>query len=186
VWLFRVPLLTGLARAWVVDEPLTKADAIVVLGGHPELRAVEAARLYHLGIAPRILYMDVKIPPGLDPGIMPSEREETRRLLVTNNVPESAMTAIGGAVANTYDESLAVRAWALQNGAKSILITTDLFHTRRARHQFKKEFKATGVQVRVHAVIPPDYGVNNWWRQEDGFLAFQNEILKSVYYCFAH
>src|SRR5262245_1055099 len=31
----RAPLLTGLATAWVVDEPVTKADAIVVLGGRP-------------------------------------------------------------------------------------------------------------------------------------------------------
>src|ERR1039458_2085853 len=56
---FRSPLLTGLANAWIVNEPLERADAIVVLGGGLEIRPFEAARLYHEGLAPKVLLMDV-------------------------------------------------------------------------------------------------------------------------------
>jgi uncharacterized SAM-binding protein YcdF (DUF218 family) len=181
-WFFRAPLLTGLAKAWVVDEPLAKADAIVILGGRPDLRAIEAARLYQQGLAPRILYMDVKLSPSSEIGIIPSEREQTRRLLLSNNVPESALTAIGQAVASTYDESRAVRAWMDQTGLRAIIIPTDLAHTRRVRWLFRKELKGLQAQIEVHAIQPKEYGVSNWWRHEEGLIAFQNEFLKSVYY----
>ena len=32
-YVFRAPLLRGAASVWIVSDPLTKADAIVVLGG---------------------------------------------------------------------------------------------------------------------------------------------------------
>jgi uncharacterized SAM-binding protein YcdF (DUF218 family) len=182
VWLLRAPLLTAAARAWVVDQPLAKAQAIVVLGGRPDLRAIEAARLYQQGLAPRILYMDVKLGPSAEIGIIPSEREQTRRLLLSNNVPESAIFAIGNAVASTYDESCAVRNWMTQTGYRDIIIPTDLAHTRRVRWIFGKELKSVGAQIQVHAIPPANYQVNNWWCHEDGLEAFESEFVKLAYY----
>ena len=181
-WLFRAPLLTTFARIWVVDDSLVKADAIVIPGGRPDLRAIEAARLYQQGLAPRILYMDVKLSPSSEMGIIPSEREQTRRLLLSNNVPESALTAIGQSVVNTHDESLAVRDWMAASGLHSIIITTDISHTRRVRWLFKKELKGMPAEIRIHAIQPKEYGVNNWWQHEEGLIAFQNEFLKDIYY----
>lgn len=181
-WWLRAPLLSGFASDWVVDEPLAKADAIVIPGGRPDLRAVEAARLYQQGLAPRILYMDVRLSPSSELGIIPSEREQTRRLLLSNNVPESAMTAIGHAVVNTYDESMAVRDWMASSGLHSVIITTDLSHTRRVRWLFKKELKGMSAEIRVHAIQPKEYSVTNWWQHEEGLIAFQNEFLKDIYY----
>jgi uncharacterized SAM-binding protein YcdF (DUF218 family) len=154
----------------------------VVLGGKPELRAIEAARLYRQGIAPQIVYMDVKLCPAAELGIIPSERDQTRRLLLSNNIPETAMAVVGHQVATTYDESLAVRAWLATNSAKSILIATDLSHTRRARWIFRRELKGTGVQVHVLAIKPKEYGVSDWWRHEEGLIAFQNECIKLTFY----
>jgi hypothetical protein len=96
-----------------------------------------------------------------------------------NNVPESALLAVGTNVASTYDESRAVRAWAKQTGATSIIITTELFHTRR-------ELRDTPVKIYVSAVDPVRYKINNWWRNEEGLIAFQNEVIKSVYYRFEY
>ena len=52
-WLFRTPILRGAAHAWIVNQPIARADAIVVLGGGLDTRPAEAARLYHLGLAPQ-------------------------------------------------------------------------------------------------------------------------------------
>ena len=68
-YVFRVPLLTGLAGAWVVNDPVAKADAIVILGGGLENRPFAAAKLFHDGVAPRILYMDVRLSPAEEMGI---------------------------------------------------------------------------------------------------------------------
>ncbi|MGA3181755.1 MAG: YdcF family protein [Verrucomicrobiota bacterium] len=185
-YIFRAPLLTDVARAWVVNDAVTNADAIVVLGGKPELRPYEATQLYHAGVAPRVIYMNVKLSPLAEQGLTLSEREITRRVLLANHVPETALVAVGDGVATTYDESRAVRAWLATNNAKSILIVTDLSHTRRAKWIFSKELKGTGVQVYVHAIRPSEYALTNWWQHEEGVIAFQNEFLKDIYYHFKY
>jgi uncharacterized SAM-binding protein YcdF (DUF218 family) len=126
--------------------------------------------------------MDVKLNPAAELGLVLSEREITRQVLLSNHVPETALVAVGHGVATTYDESLAVRAWLATNSAKSILIATDLSHTRRARWIFRKQLKGAGVQVHVSAIQPKEYGVTNWWLHEEGLIAFQNEFIKSLYY----
>jgi uncharacterized SAM-binding protein YcdF (DUF218 family) len=147
-----------------------------------ENRPFAAAKLFHDGLAPKILYMDVKLSPTTELGITLPEAELTRRVLLSNNVPETAIEAIGNGVASTYDESRAVRAWIEKTGAKTIIIPTDIFHTRRARWLFRKELKGTGAQIRIVAVDPRQYQATNWWRHEEGLIAFQNECIKSVYY----
>jgi uncharacterized SAM-binding protein YcdF (DUF218 family) len=181
-YLFRATLLTGLAEAWVVNDPVTKADAIVILGGGPETRPFAAARLYHDGVAPMVLYTDVRAGPAEELGITLREAELTHRILLSNGVPATAMTLIGTNVASTYDESRAVRAWIEKSGAKSIIIPTDPFHTRRVRWIFSKELRGTKTAIHVVPVNPTRYRVKDWWRHEEGWVAFQNEVIKYIYY----
>jgi uncharacterized SAM-binding protein YcdF (DUF218 family) len=181
-YFFRAPLLIGMANLWVVNEPVARADAIIILGGGLENRPFAAAKLFHDGLAPKILYMDVKPGPTTELGITVPEKELTHRVLLSNNVPEAAMEAIGDGVTSTYDESRAVRAWVEKTGAKSLIIPTDLFHTRRARWLFHKELKGTGAEVRIVAVNTRQYDATNWWKNEQGLIAFQNEWIKSLYY----
>ncbi len=185
-YIFRAPLLSGLAQAWVVNDPVSKADAIVILGGGVENRPFAAAKLFHDGVAPQILYMNVRLNPAEEMGIILTESEQTRRILLSNGVPEAAMTVIGTNVSSTYDESRAVRAWVEQSGAKTILIPTDPFHTRRARWIFKKELRGTKTKTQVIAINAVRYRVKDWWQHEEGWIAFQNEVVKHVYYRFKY
>jgi uncharacterized SAM-binding protein YcdF (DUF218 family) len=181
-FVFRAPLLTGLANAWIVNEPLAKADAIVVLGGGLETRPFEAARLYHKGFAPKILLMNVKPSPTTQLGITAPEKDLTRQVLLKQEVPDSDCITIGDAVASTYDESRAVRAWLVTNHASRIIIPTDLFHTRRVRWLFRKELKGTSTRVLVAVAPTEQYQATNWWHHEEGLIAFQNEVIKYLYY----
>ena len=181
-WCFRAPLLTGLANAWIVNEPLEKSDAIVVLGGGVENRPFEAARLYHRGLAPKILLMDVKLNPTTKLGLLPAEKDLTRRVLRKLEVPESALLVVGESVASTYDEARAVRAWAGKTKATRVIIPTDLFHTRRVRWLFRQQLKDTGTRVQVAAVTPKTYRAGDWWQHEEGLIAFQDEVIKYGYY----
>jgi uncharacterized SAM-binding protein YcdF (DUF218 family) len=185
-YVFRASLLTGLAEAWVINDPVTKADAIVVLGGGLENRPFAAARLYHDGIAPMVIYTDVRPGPAEELGITPREAELTHRILLGNGVPETAMRLIGTNVASTYDESRAVRAWVEKSGAKMIIIPTDPFHTRRVRWIFSKELRDSKTDIHVVPVNPVRYRVDDWWRHEEGVTAFQNEIIKYLYYRFEY
>ena len=185
-FVFRAPLLTGVAQAWVVNEPTPHADAIVVLGGGLENRPFAAARLFHDGVAPRILFMDVKLSPAEEIGVTSAEGEVTHRVLLSKGVPDTAMTMIGSSVGSTYDESKAVQAWMEKSGTKSIIIPTDVFHTRRVRWVFGRELRNTKAEIHVVAIDPLRYKINDWWLHEEGVLAFQNEFLKFVYYRFKY
>jgi uncharacterized SAM-binding protein YcdF (DUF218 family) len=181
-WLARAPLLTALARAWIIDDKPQKADAIVVLGGGVESRPFAAAQLYNEGFAPAVLIMDVSLSPTEELGIKDPERDVTRRILTRQGVPEAAIQSVGQSVHNTYEESLAVRAWAQTNDAKRLLITTEIFHTRRVRWLFRKRFRGTGTEIRVVAAQPREYAATNWWKNEQGLINFQNEWVKFPYY----
>ena len=181
-YFFRAPLLRAAANAWIINEPLVKADAVVVLGGGLETRPFEAARLYHQGLADKILIMNPKPSPRAKLGVIPLETELTRQILVKLNVPESDLEVVGNGVSSTYDESIAVRNWIQTNGARRVIIPTDLFHTRRVRWLFHKELKPTGAQVVVDALADPQYTPADWWHREEGVVAFQNEMIKYVYY----
>src|SRR5215813_5925414 len=58
-WTARKPLLRELAALWIVSDPITHADAIVVLGGDFQMRPWVAAQLYRRGVADKILISQV-------------------------------------------------------------------------------------------------------------------------------
>jgi uncharacterized SAM-binding protein YcdF (DUF218 family) len=182
LWYFRAPLLTGLARAWVVEDELKKTDAIVVLAGGIETRPFAAAEWYAGGVAPTVLVSSTRATRTDKLGITLPGTDVNKRVLLANHVPESAIVMVGTNNASTRDEAVAVRDWVRQTGAKVVLVTTDLFHTRRARWVFQKELKGTGAEVRIRAVPQIQYQVTNWWQDEEGLLAFQNEVVKYAYY----
>jgi uncharacterized SAM-binding protein YcdF (DUF218 family) len=175
-------LLGGIADIWIVNDPIEKADAIVVLGGGLETRPAEAARLYQKGIAPKILVLNVQSNSTDLLGITIPDTELAIFLLLKKEIPESAITVIGHGVANTHDECIAVRHWAEENKPKRLIFPTDPFHTRRVKWFFKKTLRETGTEVRTVAVPVKEYSGTNWWQNEKGVIAFQNEVLKFGYY----
>ena len=179
---FRAPLLRGLAEAWITSEPMVDADAIVILGGGLQTRPFEAARLYHQGLAPKILLLNARRNDTDDLGITTPSTELTRQVLLNKGVPEGAVVVIGEGVASTHDECVAVRAWVETNHAKRIIIPTDPFHTRRVQWFFRKALKGTGAEIRTEAVTPREYTATDWWQHEEGLIAFQNEVIKFAYY----
>jgi uncharacterized SAM-binding protein YcdF (DUF218 family) len=181
-YIFRAPLLGGLAKAWIVNEPLVHADAIVVLGGGLETRPFAAAQLYKQNYAHKILIMNVRSSPTTQLGITAPEKDLTRRIFLKLGVPASDVVDLGNGVTSTFDESMAVRGWVQTNSVKNLIVLTDMFHTHRASWLFRKQLKSTGVRVTVAAVAARDYTATDWWRHEDGLIAFQNELIKYAYY----
>jgi uncharacterized SAM-binding protein YcdF (DUF218 family) len=179
---FRAPILTALARAWVVDEPLQKADAILVPGGGIGWRPVEAAKLYHEGYAPKILILDVKPDTAVDVGVRAPDRDLMREVLIKKGVPDTNIIGIGKAVSSTYQDICVARDWAQSTAAKRILITTDIFHTHRLKWVARKVLDRNGIQSEVHAIIPPEYSLTNWWQTEEGLMSCNEEVIKYLMY----
>ena len=181
-YVFRAPLLRASADFWIVNQPAANADAIVVLGGGLETRPFVAAKLCREGLATRILLMNVKPSTTTELGITPTEQELTRKVLLSQGMTETNLVEIGNRVSSSYEESLAVRNWVKQTGARRIIIPTDLFHTRRVRWLYAKELDGLNVEVIVVAVPQREYTASDWWQHEKGLIAFQNEVIKFAYY----
>lgn len=180
--LYHAALLTALGKLWTVDETLTKADAIVVLGGGVQTRPFAAAKLYREGFAPKVIVINVERSPTDQMGLTLPESQLITDVLLREGVPGDAITLVGENVSSTYEEALAVSDWLKQTGARHLLVPTESFHTRRVNWIFKKVLHSIGTDVQVKAVEPGSYHYTDWWQTEKGLIEFQNEVIKFAYY----
>jgi uncharacterized SAM-binding protein YcdF (DUF218 family) len=186
MWLARLPILRGIAVLWIVSDEIEPADAIVVLGGGLDVRPFAAASLYERGFAALILVSNPKESSAEVQDAVPADSELNREVLLKLGVPASSIMLFGSGLSNTYEETRALVAWAKSTGAKSVIIPTDFFATRRLRWILGREFDGSGIRVSVQAVSPRRYSVNDWWLHEEGLITFRNEVLKYLYYRFKY
>src|SRR6266536_1816479 len=182
IWLERERVLRGAADLWIVSDVVTHADAVVVLGGGLEVRPYAAAKLYQDGVVNKILVSQVVEERSARLGVIPGHTELNRTVLLKLGVPEAAIDTFGTANKNSAEEATALRTWADQNHATVIIIPTEIFTSRRLRWILSREFDESSVRIEVPAFDPPGYTRAEWWKTEPGLIAFQNEVLKYVYY----
>jgi uncharacterized SAM-binding protein YcdF (DUF218 family) len=177
-------MLTGLARLWIVDDPLTKADAIVVLGGGLQSRPFVAAELYRQGLAPKVVVMNIEHNNTEGLGLTQSETSLLKEVLIKRGVPEEALVFIGNEVSSTYEEVLALRDWAQTTKVRRLIVPTEPFHTRRVKWLFTKILNKdiSPTEVLVTSTKPVSSASTNWWQTEKGLIEFQNEVVKFLYY----
>ena len=181
VWLERAPLLRGAAELWIVSDPITAADAVAVLGGGLDSRPFEAADLYKKGLVRKVLVSQVVEGRASTMGLIPGHSELNRIVLLKLGVPDTAIEIFGEANGSTRDEAVALRDWADRHGVSRIIIPTGVFSARRVRWIFDREFVGSSVAIEI-ATIGQSYSHAEWWKSEAAMIAFQNEILKYLYY----
>jgi len=169
-WLQSEPLLQEAANLWIVSDPLTHADAIVVLGGNSQTRPPVAAELYRNGLANKVLVSH------------PSDCQRNRAALLKLGVPASAIESFGKVNTNTREEAFALREWAERNAASVFIIPSEPFMTRRVQWIFRREFSGAPTMIEVQPFNTPDYSHERWWKTEKGSIAFKEELLKYLYY----
>jgi hypothetical protein len=98
------------------------------------------------------------------------------------DVVAGAIETFGTANKNTRDEAVALREWTKRNAASAFIIPSEIFSARRVRWIFRHEFFGMAVSIEVPSVEPRGYTRWDWWKTEQGLLAFQNEVLKYIYY----
>lgn len=181
VWLEGAPLLRGAADLWSVSDPITPADAVAVLGGDLDTRPFEAADLYKKGLVRKVLVSQVVEGRASTMGFIPGHSELNRIVLLKLGVPDTAIEIFGEANGSTRDEAVALRMWADRHGVSRIIIPTGVFSARRVRWIFDREFVGSAVDIEI-ATIGQNYSHAEWWKSEKAMIAFQNEILKYLYY----
>src|SRR6266540_2826923 len=182
IWLERESLLRSAADLWIVSDPITRGDAVVVLGGGLGVRPYVAADLYRQGIVRKILVSQVAEERFVTMGVILGHTETNRKILLQLGVPDTAIETFGIANKNTADEAVALRDWGDRNAAAVLVIPTEIFSARRVGWIFRHIFSGKAVRIEVPSFEPGSYNRAEWWKTKYGLIAFQKEVLKYIYY----
>ena len=182
VWVSRAPILRAAANAWIISDNVLPADAVAVLGGGLDVRPFAAADYYRQGLVKKVLVAAVRTSPSEKLHVLPSHVELNRDVLIKLGVPENAIETFGTELSSTFEESMALRAWAERNQAIRIIVPTEVFSSRRVKWMLTRAMAGTATQVEVPVLNSAEYTRDEWWRYEQGLIAFQNEVIKYFYY----
>ncbi|MGH9459168.1 MAG: YdcF family protein [Thermoanaerobaculia bacterium] len=158
----------AVARFLIVQDPLRKADAILVLGSQRMTRTVEAGALHRDGWARTIILTPNDSPElerifaelGLN---IPRFSDLQIDALVQMGVPPGDIRMLEGNPASTLDEAELMADLARKRDWSRVIVVTTAYHTRRARCYFDREETAELDFVirdsRFETVHP-----RRWWR----------------------
>jgi uncharacterized SAM-binding protein YcdF (DUF218 family) len=171
----------------IVNEPLEKADVLVVLAGAEVERWLEAADLYREGYAPHLL-----LSPGYeDPlgselrarGIRyPRPIDVHRDAIVQLGVPAQAIEIMPLGYDNTAAEAAGVRAIAPGRGWRRLIVVTSKYHTRRVRFAFERELRDTGIDIQVRGSRYDRATPDRWWSKRSDLRFVISELQKLIAY----
>ena len=160
------PSFTRFWKHWlVVSVPMEKADALIVLGGEPQARPLEAARLYKKRVAPMVFVTGV------------GDAARNRQVLIGAGVPAARIITEASAT-TTYSNATLLKPLLETEHVHSALIVTSPFHTRRALATFRKVMPSIQFGITDASI--------GWWGRPEGrgdvnrFAAI--EFLKTIEY----
>jgi uncharacterized SAM-binding protein YcdF (DUF218 family) len=172
-------IFLGVGRWLLVEDPLEKAQAIVILSGRMPMRAQEAARLYNAGWAPQIW-----LTRGVEPAASLQEMHIAyigedffnARILMHEGVPSNAILVLEPAIDNTADEMRIIAAELERWKAETVIIVTTKAHTRRVRTLWKELSGGRGHAI-VRAASTDLFAPGHWWRSTGDALDVVREVL---------
>ena len=171
LYLARGPLLRFAGESWIVEDPLDRADAIIVLSDDNFYadRAAHAADLYRHGVAPLVVASGRRLRPYA--GIA----ELMQHDLIERGVPKDKILPIAHNAANTREEAQALAPLAIEHKWRSVIVVTSNYHTRRARYIFLRVFPAQ-IEVRVSGSHDGDFDPEHWWQTRGSLKELTREF----------
>jgi len=169
----------GVGRWLLVEDPLAKARAIVVLSGSMPVRAIEAARLYREGYAPEVwLTHSTEPAETLEQMGIPFAGEDhyNTLVLIHEGVPAGAIHVLEPPIVNTADEIKVVASTLARAKGEAVIFVTTKAHTRRVRLFWRRLASGQG-QAIVRAASGDSFDPGHWWRSTSDALDVVREVL---------
>jgi uncharacterized SAM-binding protein YcdF (DUF218 family) len=172
-------IFLGVGRWLVVEDPLARARAIVVLSGAMPLRAIEAAKLYREGYAPEV-WLTHSMEPGktLQEMGVPFFGEDyyDKLVLIHAGVPLEGIHVLEPSIVNTADEIKVVAATLARAKGEAVILVTTKAHTRRVRLLWRGLAPSQGRAI-VRAASGDPFDPRRWWRSTSDALDVVREVL---------
>ena len=172
LYLVRHPVFRFLAESWVVEDPLNKADALIVLSDDNFYadRATRAAELFREGKASLVVASGRRLRPTA--GVA----ELMEHDLIERGVPKDKILRVPQDADSTLEEAETLAKLAKAKKWHSAIVVTSNYHTRRARYIFRRVFPQ-GLEVRVAGARDADFDPQAWWEKRKSTRLFMREIL---------
>jgi uncharacterized SAM-binding protein YcdF (DUF218 family) len=165
---------------WLVrEDPLGKADVVVVLSGGLPFRAEGAAGIFKSGYAPAVW---VSRPEGPQEELAAlgihfvGEEEYNRDILMEQGVPDAAIRIFPDTIVNTQDEVTEISRDMRREGRHTVIIVTSPQHTRRVKALWRK-LVGDDPRVIVRAAYGDPFDADHWWRSTGDVLAVVRESM---------
>jgi uncharacterized SAM-binding protein YcdF (DUF218 family) len=150
------------------EDPLRKADAIVVLAGTRMTRPLEGADLYLEGYAPRLVM--TREPQDAGDAVVATrgfrveaDADRAREVFVAMGVPRDAILIPDRIHDSTAAEAVTVRELAAQYHWRTVIVVTSRFHLTRAGFAIRRELADTSVEVVMRASRYDPMRPQRWW-----------------------
>jgi uncharacterized SAM-binding protein YcdF (DUF218 family) len=170
------------AGVWLVrEDPLEKAQFVLVLSGGLPDRALAAAEVFRASHAKEVWLTRPKQPAAAMQQLdLPysGEEEYSRMVLIAKGVPPDDIRILRQRINNTVDELQAVFDELQSQPDATVIVVTSKAHTRRVRSVWKY---VSGGTNRGHLLIraaPQDtFDPRHWWRTTNDVLSVVREYL---------
>lgn len=171
LYFVRHPILRFAAESWIIEDPLDKADVLIVLSDDNFYadRATRAAELFREGKAPLVVASGRRLRPSA--GIA----ELMEHDLVERGVPKDKILRFAQEGDNTREEAEALAKLAKTKKWHKAIVVTSNYHTRRARYIFRRVFPQE-MEIRVAGARDGDFDPENWWEKRKSAKLFIREI----------
>jgi uncharacterized SAM-binding protein YcdF (DUF218 family) len=179
---FTVVIFLGVGRWLAVEDPLDKAQAIVVLSGRIPMGAKEAARLYNAAYAPQVWLMRANEPAASLQEMHIAYLGDdffNSRVLMHDGVPSNAIQVLEPPIDDTADEVRAIAAELEQEKGATVIIVATKAHTRRVRTLWRELAGGRGRAI-VRAASTDPFAPDHWWRASGDALDVEREVLGLV------
>ena len=167
--------------AWLVTaDPLEHAGAIVVFGGGVPFRAMEAAKIYHQGLAPTV-WLTQAAPHEDDLELArlginrAPEYVYSEEVLKKLGVPSAAIQILPQPVRNTAEEVRGIAQAAAAGDIRKLILITSKYHTRRVKILWRALTPGNILAIVRYDGDPFD--PRHWWRRTDDAMAASREFL---------
>jgi len=184
LFIFRTPLLEKIGNSLVFQDELKPSDAIVILAGsHTGNRMEEAVRVFEKGMGKVIVFSGYTYYPGMDSHI------GMKQYAMKLGVPEGKIVTEKATGENsTWGEALANLKKLERLKAKSFILVTSSFHTRRSHWVYERAIKSLNMDIvlRVQPAADPKVPYPEWWKIRSGKKHVFNEYIKLLYYLIAY
>src|SRR4029077_12225079 len=171
IYLARHPLLRFAGEGLVVEDPLEKSDAIIILSDDNFYadRATRAAELFRQKLAPVVVASGIRLRPNA--GIA----ELMTHDLIERGVPRENILPFPQDADNTREEAQFLQKLMQERNWKSVIVVTSNYHTRRAKYIFTKVLGG-GVVVRFASARDGDFDPAHGYEHRRSVKRFVHEV----------